>query len=130
LKQAMGGPSESEEARTEGATEYEQVVQRAARNGDDLDSNWQRNAKYCIASAAQTGGDRSWFALYVPNGVQITQNSAYDCVGWIDNMKGYAKQIKDALDESAEVARRNGVYPGTIRQIRQKYKMDWSGWDQ
>ena len=130
LDQLLGGPtSEGEALRAQGARQYEKAVGLAARNGDDLDSNWQRNAKYCVASAAQTGGDRTWFALYVPNGIQITQNSTYDCVGWIDNMKGYAKQIKDALDESAEIARRNGVYPGTIREIRQKYKMDWSGWD-
>jgi S1-C subfamily serine protease len=130
LNQLLGAPSsEGEALRAQGASQYEKTVGWAARNGDDLDNNWQKNAKFCVASAAQTGGDRTWFALYVPNGIQITQNSAYDCVGWIDNMKGYAKQIKDALDESAEVARRNGVYPGTIRQIRQKYKMDWSGWD-
>ena len=130
LNQLLGAPiSEGEALRAQGASQYEKTVGWAARNGDDLDNNWQKNAKFCVASAAQTGGDRTWFALYVPNGIQITQNSAYDCVGWIDNMKGYAKQIKDALDESAEVARRNGVYPGTVRQIRQKYKMDWSGWD-
>jgi len=130
LNQLLGAPSsEGEALRAQGASQYEKTVAWAARNGDDLDNNWQKNSKFCVASAAQTGGDRTWFALYVPNGIQITQNSAYDCVGWIDNMKGYAKQIKDALDESAEVARRNGVYPGTIRQIRQKYKMDWSGWD-
>jgi S1-C subfamily serine protease len=130
LDQLLGGPSsEGEALRAQGTRQYEKTVGWAAHNGDDLDNNWQRYAKYCVASAAQTGGDRTWFALYVPNGIQITQNSTYDCAGWIDNMKGYAKQIKDALDESAEVARRNGVYPGTIRQIRQKYKMDWSGWD-
>ncbi len=130
LNQLLGAPgSEGEALRAQGASQYEKTVGWAARNGDDLDNNWQKHSKFCVASAAQTGGDRTWFALYVPNGIQITQNSSYDCVGWIDNMKGYAKQIKDALDESAEVARRNGVYPGTIRQIRQKYKMDWSGWD-
>jgi S1-C subfamily serine protease len=130
LNQLLGAPSsEGEALRAQGASQYEKTVGWAARNGDDLDNNWQKNSKFCVARAAQTGGDRTWFALYVPNGIQITQNSAYDCVGWIDNMKGYAKQIKEALDDGAEVARRNGVYPGTIRQIRQKYKMDWSGWD-
>jgi S1-C subfamily serine protease len=130
LNQLLGGPSsEGEALRAQGASQYEKTVAWAAHNGDDLDSNWQRNARLCVASATQTGGDRAWFALYVPNGIHITQNSTYNCVGWIDDMKGYAKQIKDALDESAEVARRGGVYPGTIRQIRQRYKMDWSGWD-
>jgi S1-C subfamily serine protease len=130
LNQLLGGPSsEGEALRAQGASQYEKTVGWAARNGDDLDNNWQKNSKFCVTSAARTGGDRTWFALYVPNGIQITQNSTYDCAGWIDNMKGNAKQIKDALDESAEVARRSGVYPGTIRQIRQKYKMDWSGWD-
>jgi hypothetical protein len=129
LKQAMGGPSDSEEARADGATEYERVVQWAARNGDEIDANWQRNAKLCVGNAIATSGDRAWFAIYMPDGIKIARSDSYDCFGWMDSLKIAAGNIKDRMDNAAEAARRNGVYPGTIRQIRQKYKMDWSGWD-
>jgi S1-C subfamily serine protease len=129
LNQAMGGPSESEAARARGERQYEQAVQGAARNGDQIDANWQRNSKLCVASAMPTGGDRPWFALYLPDGIKVARSNAYDCFAWIDDLKSAANQIKTTLDTAAESARRDGVYPGTIRQIRQKYRMDWAGWE-
>ena len=129
LNQAIGGPSESEAARARGQGQYEQAVQWAARNSDQIDANWQRNSKLCVASATPTGGDRSWFAVYVPDGIKVARSNAYDCFAWIDELKNAANQIKTTLDMAAESARRDGVYPGTIRQIRQKYRMDWAGWD-
>ena len=129
LNQAMGGPSDSEAARAKGAAQYEQVVQWAARNSDQIDANWQRNSKLCVASAASTGGDRPWFAVYVPDGIKVARSNAYDCFAWVDDLKTAANQIRTTLDGAAEGARREGVYPGTIRQILQKYRMDWSGWD-
>ena len=129
LNQAMGGPSESEAARAQGAAQYEQVVKWAAQNGDQIDANWQRSSKLCVASAAPTGGDRAWFAVYLPDGIKIARSNAYDCFGWVDSLKTAANQIKDGMDKAAETARRGGVYPGTIRDIRRKYRMDWAGWD-
>jgi S1-C subfamily serine protease len=129
LNQTLGGPSESEAARARGQAQYEQAVQWAARIGDQIDTNWQRNSKLCVASSASTGGDRPWFAVYVPDGIKVAHSNAYDCFAWIDDLKTAANQIKTTLDAAAESARRDNVYPGTIRQIRQKYRMDWSGWD-
>src|SRR5262249_4897877 len=48
LNQALGGPSESEAARLQGQRQFEQVVQWAARNGDQVDSSWQRYAPSCV----------------------------------------------------------------------------------
>ena len=45
-------------------------------------------------------------------------------------MKADATDIKEQmLDKAAEAARRDGVYPGTLRQIRREDWMDWSGWN-
>jgi hypothetical protein len=129
LNQAMGGPSDIDAARTKGATDYEQIVQSAARNGDDIDTTWQRNAKLCIAGTSGPGGDRVWFALYAAGGVRMALSTAYDCSNWIDGLKTAADQIRGRMDEAAETARRAGVFPGTTRDIRRKYKMAWSGWD-
>jgi S1-C subfamily serine protease len=129
LNQNLGGPSESEAARARGERQYDQAVQWAARNSDQIDANWQRNSKLCVASATPTGGDRPWFAVYVPDGIKVARSNAYDCFAWIGDLKNAANQIKTTLDTAAESARRDGVYPGTIRQIRQKYRMDWAGWD-
>ena len=129
LRQAIGGPSEADTARDKGAEQYEQVVDWAARNSAQVDANWQKNAKLCVASAAAGSVEHAWFALYVPNGVKMALSNYYDCSGWLENMKSSAGQIRDKMTEAGEAARREGVYPGTLREIRQKYRMDWSGWN-
>jgi S1-C subfamily serine protease len=129
LRQAIGGPSEAETARDKGAEAYEQVVDWAARNSSQIDASWQRNAKLCVASATSTSSDHPWFALLVTNGVKMAVSNLYDCPGWLDNMKENANQIKAKMDEAGEAARRQGVFPGTLREIRQKYRIDWSGWN-
>ena len=128
LRQAMGGPSESDAARAKGAAEYEDVVKWAADDGDRIDANWQRSAKLCIANAA-SNGDRAWFALFAADGVKMARSNLYDCSGWLERMKADANDIRTQMNQAAEAARRNGVYPGTLRQIRQKYRLDWPGWD-
>jgi len=44
-------------------------------------------------------------------------------------MRGDALQIHDAVAKASEGARRVGVYPGTMRDLRRKYRLDWDGWD-
>jgi S1-C subfamily serine protease len=132
LTQMLGGRtggSEADAARDRGAAQFEQAVQVIARAGDQVDANWQRNSKLCVASAVSTGGDRPWFALYVANGVKTAVSNQYDCFSWLDDMKSAAKQIKERMDQAVEAARRDDVYPGTIRDIRRKYRMEWAGWD-
>jgi hypothetical protein len=104
-------------------------VQWAARSGDQIDANWQRNAKLCVARTTAAPGDRPWFAIYIADGLKVARSNAYDCFKWIADLKNAASQIKTTLEGAGESARRDGVYPGTIRQIRQKYRMEWSGWE-
>ena len=33
------------------------------------------------------------------------------------------------MGNANEAARRAGVFPGTMREVRRKYKLDWSGFD-
>jgi hypothetical protein len=40
-----------------------------------------------------------------------------------------AVTIRLALQQAEENARRAGVYPGVVREIRKKYVMYWSGSD-
>jgi hypothetical protein len=40
-----------------------------------------------------------------------------------------ADQIRHAMRDASEQARRSGVYPGVAREIRRRYLLDWDGWD-
>jgi hypothetical protein len=128
LNQALGGPSDVDHARAQAEQKYQQVAEWAARNGDELDTYWNRYASSCVASAT-TSGDRRWFAAYDPNGVRIHVTSAYDCAGWLNTVRTNATRIRSELENAGEAARQSGVYPGVLRDLRRKYRLQWSGWD-
>ena len=81
-----------------------------------------------MVSSVQNG-DRPWFAVFEPNGVSLNVMSNLDCQGWLDNLRDNATQIRNTVDQAAEIARRSGVYPGVMRDIRRRNRFDWNGWD-
>jgi len=128
LTRAMGGPSETDQVRARGEQAYAQVLEWAARNGQQLDAYWDKYASSCVASSSRTG-DHPWFAAFEPNGIRLNGTSAYNCQSWLDTIQNNAAAIKAEVDKAGEVARKSGVYPGVLRDVRRRYHMDWSGWD-
>jgi len=128
LNKAMGGASEGEDVRARGEQTYTQVLAWAAQNSPQLDDYWNKYAANCVKSSVQSG-DRPWFAVFEPNGVSLNVTSNLDCPGWLDNLRSNATQIRNTIDQATEVARRSGVYPGVMRDIRRRQRLDWSGWD-
>lgn len=123
-----GGPSEGEQQRQQGEQQYTAVMQWAARGADQIDGLWTRYARACVANARRSG-DREWFAVYEPNGVTISAHSEYDCQQFLATVARNAQQIKGEVDKATESARRAGVYPGVLRDLRRRHRMDWQGWD-
>jgi S1-C subfamily serine protease len=128
LNRAMGSPGEGEQMRAQGEQGYARVIEWAARNADQIDSYWDRYATTCISGPVRPG-DRSWFAVYEPDAVRLNGMSMYNCQSWLDTVRTNALQIKSEVDKAAEAARQAGVYPGVLRDLRRRYRMQWSGWD-
>jgi S1-C subfamily serine protease len=127
LNRIMTGSTASEDQREQGTAAYRTAVERAARRGDQLDDFWDRSARSCVARAARAG-DRPWFALYETNGLQIQLSSGVNCEGWLDTLRHNADVVRHDMARAAEAARRQGVYPGVMRDVRREHKMEWSGW--
>jgi S1-C subfamily serine protease len=128
LNQIMNPESEGDQRRTRGEQQYAAVLQNAARAADQVDESWNRLAKGCVASATHTG-DRPWLAVLEQDGVRITGWSDYDCDRWLDGIRGNASKLRTAIDRANEAARHDGVFPGTIRDLRRRYRLEWSGWE-
>jgi hypothetical protein len=128
LNKAMGGPAEGDDLRGRGEQAYTQALAWAVQNSVQLDDYWTKYAPQCVRASVQNG-DRQWFAVFEPNGVTLNLTSNLDCQGWLDNLRNNATPIRNTLDQAAEVARRSGVYPGTMRDLRRRHRLDWSGWD-
>lgn len=127
LTQAAAGRSDAELARARGEQAYARVLEWAAHNANQLDAYWNRYASTCVASARRTG-DRPWFAVYDPDGIRINVTSLYNCQSWLDTLRINASPLKAEIDKAAEAARQSGVYPGVLRDLRRKYRLEWSGW--
>ena len=128
LNRLMSGASPSDDMRERGALAYESALDVAARRGDGLDTFWDRYASSCVARAVRTG-DRGWFAVYEPNGLQLTAASGYDCQGWLARVRAEADIVRAEVAKATEAARRQGVYPGVMRDLRRQHRMEWPGWE-
>jgi hypothetical protein len=128
LSQAMGGPSAGDELRVRGEQAYDQVLVWAEQNSQQLDSYWDRYASSCVTSSSRSG-DRAWFAVWEPNGVRINPTATINCQSWLETLQSNAMPIKVTLDQAADAARRAGVYPGVMRDMRRKHRMGWNGFE-
>jgi S1-C subfamily serine protease len=107
---------------------YAQALDEVARRGDTIDALWNNYADSCITTAVRAG-DRAWFSAYEPNGVQLTAGSSYDCESWLTRVRAEAESVRKVVVGATEAARRQGVYPGIMRDLRRQYRMDWLGWE-
>jgi S1-C subfamily serine protease len=128
LTKAMGGPSDSDQTRAHGEQSYAQVIEWADRSSAQLDAYWDKYAGSCVSSSSRTG-DRPWFAVFETNGVRINPMSSLNCQSWLDTLQSNAAPIRAEVEKAGEAARRNGVYPGVLRDLRRRHRMNWSGWD-
>lgn len=122
-----GAPSAGDQQRADGERQYAAVLEWAARGAEQLDAAWERTARVCVTSHSPAG-DRPWFAVYEPNGVRLNVQ-VRNCDHWLDDMKSNAEQIRAELTKAGEAARRSGVYPGVLRDLRRRHRLDWRGWD-
>ena len=44
-------------------------------------------------------------------------------------LQSNAAPIGRPVETAGEAARQSGVYPGVLRDLRRRYRMNWSGWD-
>jgi len=128
LNRMMSGDSASGDMREQGTRAYQRALESVARLGEDLDAYWDRYAKSCVASAVRSG-DRRWFAVFEPNGLHIAATSGYDCEGWLANVRTNATVVRTEVARATEAARRQGVYPGVMRDLRRQHRMEWQGWE-
>ena len=128
LTQMLGGRSDTDDQRTRGEQDYTRILEWAARNATELDAYWNRYASTCVASA-RPAGDHAWFAVYEAAGVSLASNTPVNCTSWLDTVRTNAGRIREEIDKAAETARQRGVYPGTVRDLRRRYRLNWAGWD-
>jgi len=130
LNDAMRGqrtPSETDAVRAQATRGYEQALAQIARQAASLDDFWRSFLRSCYEGRIVGTFDRDWFAVWEPRA--MTGAVSPGCGSSYGDVRARADRIRDEVLALEEAARRADVFPGTRRELRQKYKLDYVGWD-
>lgn len=120
--------SDTDLARQRGAEQFETTVRALAKQADALDTQWRRYRAACGGQNGSGASDgRDWFGIWADKTSGSDPGSS--CAGFRRDLINAAVAVRLALQQAEENARRAGVYPGVVRDIRKKYVMYWSGSD-
>lgn len=119
--------SETDSTRALGAQAFESAARQLAAQADRLEDDWQRYRGSC-RQAAVSRQSREWFILLEQTPLQGSVSPG--CSEWLDDLRHRALVIARVQRDADEIARRADVYPGTRRDIRRRYRLDFEGWDQ
>ena len=123
-----GHPSSDPDAiRNQAARTYEQSLARLAKRADDLDSYWRRFKHECYEGGVVGNFDREWFSFFEPQAMKGAV--APGCGSSFSDARREANVIKNGVAAAEEAARQSDVFPGTRRDLRHKYRLDYVGWD-
>jgi hypothetical protein len=113
-------------AREEGTKKYAQIVEAVARQAVQLDAYWNRIKANCTMRIAP-GHDREWFGVW--DGRASVDTPDASCGSAVHELEDMAAQVRSVMTTAQEEARRASAMPGELRDIRRRYRMDWTGFD-
>ena len=127
LNQAMTGrqgATGSDAAREEGVKTYEQAMAAVARTADALDGSWRNFRNSCYLGRVAGGAlEREWFALWDQRAMQGAVSPG--CEAAFASLRGIAFDVRNGVLAAQEAARRTGVYPGTLRDVRRRHRLEY-----
>lgn len=118
-----------EEKRKKGLELFENEIILLAKKADQMDIEYTRYKDACLnKSTAIYSRGRNWFSVW--DGYTYVDNESLpECKKIWSDFTRLTREIKAGIEFSMEMARKAGVYPGQMRKVREKYYLDWSGWD-
>ena len=124
---AVERPSTIDTQRATGADNFTSTLAALARRADALDTWWNQYRSSCRVTAVPGGHTREWFHLYDPHS-PLHQTAAY-CATALNALQAEADAIHAAMLGADEAARRADVFPGTRRELRRRFRLDYAGWE-
>jgi len=120
-------PTESDRQRTEGTQIYEARLAAIAQRAADLDDYWGRFKAQGFEGRITGSFDREWYVIWEPESMKGQIREGYE--GIFTDIKRRAQEIRTLVLKTEEDARQADVYPGTRRELRHRYHLDYPGWE-
>ena len=123
----FGAPGSSVDGRRdEGEQAFERRIAALAQQAAQIDGYWQKFTAACAPRPRQSG-DREWFGLAEGRVEYVGRDR--NCPYWLNDMTSMSREFGTAMRVAGEEARRAGVLPGTMRDVRRRNRLDWTGFD-
>jgi hypothetical protein len=121
-----GGTSSADITRRTAEIQYERALQALAQRADQIDGRWRQLADACPMQVQSDDAERAWFTAR--DRTPVFKAADVRCASFFGDLQEYITQFSAAVAQAGETARRSGVYPGTLREARRRYRLDWSKW--
>jgi S1-C subfamily serine protease len=127
LSEGVYGVSESERTRNAAAARLSRALATTARRADELDDYWRRFKRSCYEGNITGSFSHEWFSLFDPSAMKGAVSPG--CSATFSDVRTEAYTIRNTVQALDEAARQEDVLPGIRRELRQKYHLDYAGWD-
>jgi hypothetical protein len=106
---------------------FESQVASLAQQATRVDGLWSQYVNACdVKVDTRYEGGREWFSLW--DGTASADFSNGFCRDLYNQILGVGEVVKRGMSGAEDVARK-ALEPGDIREIRERYAMNWDGWD-
>jgi hypothetical protein len=122
-------PSDADTTRTAGAQQFERVAAGLRSYVDRYSRMVERFRDVCVHEQVAGADVRSFTWQQASALVTDDRVVATECLQFRAEIVQLRDGIREALGAAEEEARKAGVYPGTLRDLRQRHGLDWDGWD-
>jgi hypothetical protein len=97
-----------------------------AEEANRVDATWRAFRESCdVKLATPYEGAREWFSLWDNQAKADLSGGA--CRDLFDQVVSAGSDVNKSMATADDAARRS-LLPGSIRDIRRRYSMDWDGW--
>jgi hypothetical protein len=122
-----GSASEVDQAREAGTRRYQVQLAAIAHAADQVESAFSRFIAYSWDGQVVGRFDRTFYALWEQGALQGRPVKGMEVR--FNDLRQAADQLRTALREAEDQARRDDVFPGTRRDLRQRHRLEHRGWE-
>jgi S1-C subfamily serine protease len=121
------GTSEADRIREEGTRRYAAQLAALAHASDQMESAFARFLAYDWDGKVVGTFDRNFYALWEKGALQGSPVKGQEAR--VAALRQAADQLRSQVRDAEEQARRADVFPGTRRELQQRYRLDYRGWE-
>jgi hypothetical protein len=117
--------SDSDLRREEATRRFDNAVRALVSTMKNLQMTLDTLESQCVGRRSAGGSLAQTWSPPWTGPMMSNESGRRQCAQWARDVSSRVEDIKRRMAEAEEDARRAAVYPGTLREIRRKYGMEW-----